>query len=339
MSVMHRRFRTGIYLFFLGLVLLALLVVFDSHKAYKGYFTTSTQVSIPKGTSAGKAITILKKAGVIRSSIFFKILFAIYGHPRNIKAGTYLFDHPLSPFQVMEKVEKGDYLYVRVTIPEGLRADEIFSILQSEGIGQKNKYLSLFNKTGEIASLDPDVKNLEGYLFPSTYFIEPNSTESSVVSMMTGEFKMVWKNNFKSDLEFKGLTPHYIVIMASLIEKETSLKEERALVSSVFVNRLRAGMPLQSDPSIIYALFLENRWNGDIRKEDMLIKSPYNTYINRGLPPGPVCSPGLEAMKSAANPVESEYYYFVSKNNGSHTFSKNLEEHDRKVILYQKKIR
>jgi UPF0755 protein len=302
---------------------------------YRGYPGPRLLLEIPR-EPAQEVLRILQKRGVIRPSPFSRIYLRLTGHAGDLKAGEYLFEGPMTAPQVLEKLFRGEIYYHKVTIPEGLRSADIFAIFQREGFGTDAEFHEAFQDVSRIADLDPEATDLEGYLFPDTYSLDRGATAREVVDQMVRHHLDLWTPEWIHQAQLEGLTPREVITLASLIEKETGSEEERPLVSSVFHNRMEKGMRLQCDPTIIYALAMRGRYRGVITRRDLELDSRYNTYAYPGLPPGPIANPGRESLKAALFPDRTNYLYFVSMNNGRHTFSTNLQEHSRAVQRYQR---
>ncbi len=311
----------------------AALLAWDWHAPY---LRTGREVlvTVPKGMHAGQVIEALSREGVVRSRVSFKVAYALYGRPRGLRAGTYKFDRPLTPLQVVDKLNRGDVIYVKVTVPEGLRAEEVAHLLAEAGLGREEVFRRDVESPQLIRSLDPQATNLEGYLFPETYLLDPALDEQGVVAVLVKNFRQWWLAR-KRDLP-AGTSLRKVVTLASLVEKETAAPAERGLIAGIFDNRLRLGMPLQTDPTIVYAETVAGVYRGFLTRLDWGFPSPYNTYLHAGLPPGPICSPGKASLEAALNPTPSGYLYFVSRNDGTHAFSRTLDEHNRAVSQFQR---
>lgn len=238
--------------------------------------------------------------------------------------------------EVINILHEGRIRYYSVTVPEGLDMKEIAEIFVSAGFGSREKFEETFRDTDLIRHLDPVAENLEGYLFPETYYLTSDLSASEITGMMVEGFLDFWSPRHEKRAKELELTTRDSVTLASLIEKETALMEERALVSAVFHNRLDLNMRLGCDPTVIYAVKQVKPYDGVINRSDLALDSPYNTYLYPGLPPGPIANPGRASLNAALNPAESDYLYFVSRNDGSHVFSKTSREHNRAVQLYQR---
>ena len=308
-------------------------LVVDWRTPYKGS-PGSVLVNVPKGTSAGQVLESLCVQGVVRSRLSLKLAYAFYGRPRSLKAGTYRFDQPLTPLQVIEKLNRGEVAYAKVTIPEGKRIDEVARILAENGLGREELLLDHARQGRLVRDLDPEAQSLEGYLFPETYLLDPGLSEEAVLKALLAGFKDWWHR--RSPASGTALSVRELVTLASLVEKETAAPRERGEIAGVFTNRLRLHMPLQTDPTIIYAQIIEGDYRGRLTRDDWSYPSPYNTYVHTGLPPGPICSPGAASLEAALRPTPTSSLYFVSRNDGTHAFSKTLDEHNHAVSRFQR---
>lgn len=300
---------------------------------YRG-FSAQTFVEIEHGMSSRDIANLLAAQGVVRSPWAFLAVRAL--HPKAaLEAGEYRFDSPQTPFAVFNKIRRGDVFYEEFTVPEGSNIFDIAALLQLGDTVNADAFLRAAADPDTIRDLDPLAPDLEGYLFPSTYRVTHHTTAAQLCHMMSTEFRRQWNAlGGKQHL----LEIHRLVTLASLIEKESALPDERRLVASVFVNRLRRNMPLQCDPTTVYAALLENRYRGVIHRSDLASTNPYNTYTHAGLPPGPITNPGAGSLKAALDPANTDYLYFVAKPNGvgSHQFSATLVEHEKAVLAYRK---
>ncbi len=300
---------------------------------YRG-FGTETFVEIERGMSSRDIGRALAHRGVVRSGWAFLAVRMI--HPRaTLQAGEYRFGAAETPWQVFEKIRRGDIFYEDFTVPEGSNIFDIAGLLQQSDTVDADSFLKAATDPLRIHDLDPLAPDLEGYLFPSTYRVTHQTTADQLCGMMTSEFRKQWAGlggkEHRADI-------HKLVTLASLVEKETAVPTERPLVAAVFTNRLRQDMPLQCDPSTVYAALLENRYRGVIHRSDLASANPYNTYAHAGLPPGPIANPGKSALQAALHPAEVDYLYFVAKGDGSgsHHFSATLAEHEKAVLDYRK---
>jgi UPF0755 protein len=304
---------------------------------FRGYGASFAIVEVPEGTSAQQTLDILERHGIVQRFPLALTYLRLTGRARNLKAGEYSFTRPMTPGQVFDKLIAGDVYYHRITILEGSRADEVIAQFTRLGFGNQEEFLEAFQDAGAIADLDDEAIDLEGYLFPDTYSLAKGTPPRAILRIMVDRFREVFRPELMAAARSRGMTVRQAVTLASMIERETAVAEENGLVSSVFHNRLRRGMRLQCDPTIIYALAMRNAFDGNLRKNDLKLDSRYNTYRYAGLPPGPIGSPGAAALRAAVEPPDTDYLYFVSMNTGRHHFSRSLEEHNRAVWQYQKR--
>jgi UPF0755 protein len=290
-----------------------------------------TFVEFKTGSSARHIATELKQAGIIRSRTAF-LLLHLYRH-KPLKAGEYAFDHPDTLNHVYNRVARGD-TYARVlVVPEGYNIFDIAAEIEDLGIDSQQNFLAQArSQVALVRDLDPQAPSLEGYLYPDTYRFPRKAKSPDVVAAMVKRFHQ------EAHLMELNSDVHRIVTMASIVEKETAVRDERPLVAGVFYNRLSEHMALDTDPSVIYAALLGNRYRGTIYASDLKYSSPYNTYRHQGLPPGPISNPGKDSLLAAMHPSRTDYLYFVSDNQGHHRFSKTLEEHQRNVADYRRAV-
>ncbi len=292
---------------------------------------SSVQLQIRPGTGLNKIASDLQEKGVIRSSLAMKLLARWKQQGDQIQAGSYQFSDPATTGEVLVRLVRGDVQKVSLTIPEGFTLQQIVDRIAEKGFGQRKKLLALAHDVNFIRSLKIKAKSLEGYLFPETYLFAPGIDEKKILIMMVTQFQNNLGPKLKKAAKKWGLNLHQWVTLASIIEKETGIVEEMPLISSVFHNRLKRHIPLQTDPTVIYGI---KNFDGNLTRKHLKTPSPYNTYLNRGLPPGPIASPGLEALKAAVNPAETKYLYFVATGDGGHKFSRTLKEHNAAVKEY-----
>jgi len=302
---------------------------------FKGYTAEEQFVEITPGSSTREIGRALVEAGVVRDELVFRIALWRSGAARRLKAGEYRFDRPMTVADVVDRIARGDVYLHAITFPEGLTIREMARIFETQGFGSAREFLAAAGKVGAIADLDPAARDLEGYLFPETYALPRRGTAEQLVAMMTSRFRKVLGPQLRQEAEEQGLSVRQVVTLASIVEKETAKADERPLVAAVCLRRLRIGMPLQSDPTVIYSLTLAGRYNGNLTHANLQFDSPYNTYRHAGLPPGPIAAPGRTSIEAVVRPAESDYLYFVSRNDGSHVFARTLEEHNRNVARYQ----
>jgi UPF0755 protein len=310
-----------------------------------------TFVLLHPGYSTRRIASELKSAGVIRSEDAF-ILWR-YIHPRgSLKAGEYLFDKPRNTIEVTKRLQRGEVYFHTVVVPEGFTMFDIARAIEAAGLGPAQDFVKVAQtETNLVADLAPGAPSLEGYLFPDTYQFSRMMTMHEMAAAMIKQFRQVAHQlglaQVPSNTEPESTSPKIVVetdlerlvIMASIVEKETAVAEERPLVASVYYNRLAKKIALDADPSIIYAELLAGTYTGALHHDDMRFNSPYNTYTHAGLPPGPIGNPGKSALEAAIHPAQSEYYYFVADAQGHHRFARTIEEHNNNVAAYRRAMR
>ncbi len=307
-----------------------------SYKGFKG----EKIIKIKKGMSVKKIAALLKKEKIIRSKEKFILAYRIHFKNKTLKSGEFLFDKPISIYDALNTLTKKYGILKKITIKEGYDIFDIAELFEEKGICSKKIFFSKVNTLSYlIKDIDPYARTLEGYLFPETYKYASGIDCDELIRKFVSTFKKVFYKLWNLKPESHKLTKKETIIMASLIEKETSKDFERPIIASVFYNRLKRGMLLQCDPTIIYSLKLEGKWEGRIRTKNIKFNHPYNTYVFKGLPPGPICNPGKASIRAAISPAKTKYLYFVSKNDGTHYFSRSLKEHNRAVYIYQIKRR
>jgi UPF0755 protein len=304
---------------------------------YKGYTEAEQFVEIPPGSGPAVMGRRLAEAGVVRSATTFRLAVWLQGSGRRLQAGDYRFDTPMSATEVVDKIARGDVYARSITFREGLTVREMAAVYESGGFGPAADFIEAAKNADLVRNIDPGARDLEGYLFPDTYTIPRRATAAQLIERMVARFQKVMTPELQSQASARGLSVRELTTLASLVEKETGKPEERTVVAGVYSNRLKIGMGLQCDPTVIYALMLAGRYDGNIRRDDLKIDSPYNTYRYAGLPPGPIAAPGEASLQAAANPADVPYLYFVSRNDGSHVFSTTLDEHNRNVNEFQRR--
>ncbi len=306
-----------------------------AREPFRGYDEEEVFLTVEKGATGIRIAESLEERGIIRDRRLFVLALRFRADGESVQAGEYRFAEPLSTFEVLEKLVSGDTFTFGVTIPEGLTLFETAELLAARGLAEESAIRAAFEEASLVVDLDPEARNLEGYLYPTTYRFPRSVAPEELARTLAGQFKRIFDEEQRAQAAKLGLTPRQVVALASVIEKETGLAEERPLIASVFSNRLRIGMPLQSDPTIIYALELAGRFDGNLRRTDLELDSPYNTYRYPGLPPGPIASPGEASIRAVLEPAETSFLYFVSRNDGSHHFSSTYSEHLGAVRKYQ----
>lgn len=290
-------------------------------------------VSIQPGASFRSVAQQLHRAGILRHPVLLVAWAQFIGADRSVRSGEYRVDNAVSPCQLLEMLQSPSRALRWVTIPEGFTADQIADLLEQKKFGGRDVFVAAMRDPSLLSELDLPASGVEGYLFPDTYAWEWATEPEEIVRAMLRRFRQE-SARLREQRIAAGLTEHEMVTLASVIERETAKEEERPLISGVFHNRLRIGMPLQSDPTVLYSL---GRTSGRLRRSDLENPSPYNTYVRRGLPPGPIANPGRAALRAAIAPEETAALYFVSRNDGSHQFSDSLAEHNRAVNRYQRR--
>ncbi|MCS6998686.1 MAG: endolytic transglycosylase MltG [Aquificaceae bacterium] len=289
-------------------------------------------VDIPYGTPTPRVSLILYEAGILRNPMSFLLLHSI--NKKKLEAGEYEFDGFVFPWEVYEKLSKGLKKVYKVTIPEGSDLYDIAKTLEKHLICSSEDFLKYALSEEVAKKYGLKTHSMEGFLFPDTYFFSKNTHPLKVIEVMHQNF-LKRTEKLREELSGKAMTLEHWVTIASMVEKETSKPEERALVSAVIHNRIKKGMKLQIDPTVIYALKRKGEWKGKLTLKHLKMEDPYNTYYYYGLPPSPICNPGLASLESALQPAEVDYLYFVADGNGGHNFSKTLREHNRWVREYK----
>lgn len=288
---------------------------------------------VSRGESLSSVLRRLEAQGLIYDDRVLSLWARLWSTDRKIHWGHYRFESPMAPRRIINQMVLGTGAFRRVTVPEGLTLAEIAELMEDSGLGSREKLLKEAQSPELLSRAGIAAKGLEGYLFPTTYYFTSSTTEREILLAMVDQFKRSFTPAMREQSEKLGWDIHQAVTLASMIEKETALPSERLLISAVFHNRLEQKIALQSDPTVIYGL---KRVSKNLTRRDLQHPSPYNTYLIPGLPPGPICNPGLAALEAALTPADVPYLYFVSKNDGSHLFSKTISEHNRAVDRYQK---
>jgi UPF0755 protein len=304
-------------------------------RPFKGYDATEQFVDVPPGTGPAAIGRRLVEAGVVRDALTWRIAVFKSGHARLLKAGEYRFEGELRPADVIGKLARGEVYLRPITFPEGLSIQEMAKLFESRGFGTAASFEAAARNGALIAALDPHASDLEGYLYPETYPLPRRTNADALVRAMVSRFEQIVGPDLRDKAAARGLAVRDVVTLASLVEKETARPEERPAVAAVYLNRLKIGMGLQCDPTVIYALQKAGRYTGNLTRADLGFDSPYNTYKYAGLPPGPIAAPGRPSIEAVLNPADVAYLYFVSRNDGSHVFSDTYEEHRAKVREFQ----
>ncbi|MEO8055045.1 MAG: endolytic transglycosylase MltG [Acidobacteriota bacterium] len=310
------------------------LLLYGVRAPYKGYTGDEVIVSIAPRTPSATVFAHLESLGVLRDWRLGLIALKVLHRGKTLKAGEYRFAGPRAPDQVVLALVAGDVVTYRITVPEGFTAEEIFSLFYSQGFASQRDYEFLFTRPAEFEGVPAGAPTLEGFLFPDTYTVTRSMTAREILSAMTRQFARRLPPDFVEKAKAEKLGILEATTLASLVEKETALPAERPVVAGVYRNRLRAGMLLQCDPTTIYALKRLGRWRGALARSELTVDEPYNTYVRAGLPPGPICNPGLASLRSAVSPADVDYRYFVAAGDGSHLFSRDYEDQQRNAARY-----
>jgi UPF0755 protein len=316
----------------LAVALLAGYAAIRLNRPYRG-FRDEVFVDFSRGTPAGEIAWMLAKNGVVRSRWDFLLARALQ-RGRTLQAGEYRFNRAASPLEVFGRIARGDIFYYELVVPEGWNMFDIGAAVQQLGLFSRASFVEAARDPSLIRDLDPHAPTLEGYLFPNTYRLNRKTTPARLCHMMTDKFRAVWQG-LKT-----GANVHETVTLASLVEKEGKLAEERPVIAAVFEHRLRIGMKLDCDPTTIYAAILDRRYRGAIYRSDLESDNPYNTYRHTGLPPGPIANPGLAALRAVLQPAASEALYFVLRPDGSgaHEFSRTITAHQAATARYRRGV-
>ena len=322
---------------FFGLMIFALLsigmLLYNIFVSVPTDWIDGAEVRVEQGDSLSGVVRKLRDQKIISNGFFFSLWARLSGAEKKIHPGLYRFETGVPPREVLDRLVNGKGVFHTVTIPEGMTVKEIAALLEKLQIANKERFLGEAVNPSLLATLGLRDKGIEGYLFPSTYHVTPGTPERNIILIMAEQFRKMSQPLLVDQNGSDQLTPHEILTLASIIEKETGVEAERPLISAVFHNRLKRQMPLQSDPTVIYGI---KEFNGNLTRKDLNDDAnPYNTYRIAALPPGPICNPGLSSIRAARLPADVPFLYFVSKNDGSHLFSETVEEHKQAVKTYQ----
>lgn len=326
------------FFFLTGLIFLS-VVAYGIHSYLQNPIVKETSVAktvfIPKGTGFNQVVHILSENGLLQSSWRFRLLAQYRNAASLIKAGEFEIQTHWTPDQLLNHLVAGRSQLYKVTIPEGLTLDEISIRLEKAGFGNAEEFrrLKTHLPLRQLIQLAPLVESLEGFLFPETYFFPKGASAENILAAMIQQFNQNYTPADRQKATQMGLSDYEVITLASIIEKETGMEQDRALVSAVFHNRLKRKMRLESDPTVIYGI---QDFDGNLTRKHLKTPMPYNTYTNFGLPPGPICNPGKAAIQSTLHPAAVNYLYFVARGDGTSQFSSNLKAHNRAVYRYQK---
>jgi UPF0755 protein len=305
------------------------------YRPYQGFPAAGVYVDIPHGASQRAIARLLAENGVVRSRIAFEALCRSRKR-RTLEAGEYFFDHPVTSFEVFDAIANGRVYVKELVVPEGFTMFDIADLAASEGFLSRDEFLAAARDPSPMRDLAPGAPTLEGFLFPATYEFPRHVTGKDMTAAMVKRFRQVWITLRSADVLPAHRGAQDVVTLASLVERETPRPEERSHVAGVFTNRLRIGQPLQCDPTVAYALTIAGKYSGKLDGGDLRFASPYNTYHNKGLPPGPIANPGEASLQAALDPSPTDDLYFVANTEGGHFFSKTLREHNQNVARYRR---
>jgi len=315
-------------------LILALFLIWDygfrSPASAKG---EAVEVYIPPGTGFSRIRKILSSEDLVKDDIRLNLLARLMGVGQELQAGEYLLHKGQSPYQLLQILAKGRRIKRKVTVPEGANIFQVTDILAAPKLVEPKAFLDLCRDPAFLDELGIEASSLEGYLFPDTYYFTRGTPQKEIARTMVSRAKEVWSQLQQETGPPPGMTWHQIVTLASIVEKETGVAEERPLIARVFLERIKRGMLLQADPTVIYG---RGDFGERLHSKDLKEDQPYNTYVHKGLPPGPIANPGRLALQSVMQPSEDVYLYFVSKNDGTHYFSTGLDEHNQAVRKFQK---
>lgn len=331
MSPRSRRPRIPVVLLAIFLSIVAVVVFFNyrlEHPPGAARSTDEVVVDIPLGTSTAEIFRRLEAAGVVEDARLAEVYYRLHRRRTPLQAGEYRFLRPMPIDEIINRMGRGDVVRHSIVVPEGLTADETFALFWRQGIGGPDGFRAALVETELVPGMTPGVTDLEGFLFPDTYVVTRSTSARQIVDRMVANFR----EHFTPDLQRRaarlGLTVRQAVTLASIVQKETSIRDESPLVAGVYWNRLKRGMRLQADPTVIYAMKRDKRWTGTLYRSDYDYDSPYNTYRIDGLPPGPICNPGLDALRAAVTPASTSFLYFVADPlTGRHDFSTTFDQH------------
>ena len=338
-SALARAFRGALAV--LGVVALVLagasaLVLRLARAPFKGYAGESVVVTISPGAATASVVAELEREGVVRDRRLAHLVLRLFHRGETLKAGEYRFQGPITLEEALRPVLQGDVVTYRVAVPEGLTAPETFALFTARGLGSEGELLALAQKPGLFPGVPAEAPSLEGFLFPDTYTVTRATTSREIAGLLVRQLFRTLPATYEASARARGLSLLGAVTLASLVEEETRLAAERPVVAAVYLNRLRTGMLLQCDPTVVYASRRAGLYTGAITRKDLLLDDPYNTYVRPGLPPGPIASPGLASLLSAVAPADVPYLYFVASGEGGHRFARDYADHLRNVALWRR---
>ncbi len=292
----------------------------------------NTVITVPAGQSFNTTTAALASSRIIKDPFKFKIVARLKGYDKKLQAGEYVVSAAMSPIQILQKMATGEIKLYKLTVPEGLNLYQIADLVEAAGLAPKNSFVAAATNADLVHQQNLPAKTFEGYLFPETYFFPKNVPTKTIIVTMVNRFRQIFNAAWQQRAQQLGFSVHQIVILASVIEKETGASFERPIISSVFHNRLNKKMRLESDPTVIYGI---KDFDGNLKRRHLETPTPYNTYKLSGLPAGPIANPGKKSLEAALYPADTDYIYFVSKKDQTHQFSTNYQDHHRAVQKYQ----
>ncbi|MFN2387951.1 MAG: endolytic transglycosylase MltG [Thermoanaerobaculia bacterium] len=322
----RRILRLLLLVLLLALVVVAYLSYRLEHPAGRENADEVTVV-FETGTPTSQIFRRLEKEGVVEDARLVEIYYRVHRRATLLQAGEYRFTRPMAIDDVINRMGRGDVVKHVIVVPEGLTAEETFELFWKRGIGGPEAFRAAMRSTELLPGVTTGTSDLEGFLFPETYVVTRSTSAGQIVDQMVAQFRKNFSPEMRDQAQELGMTVRQAVTLASIVEKESGLPQEGRLIAGVYVNRLRHGMRLQADPTIVYAMKQDGNWRGVLYRSDYAYESPYNTYLHAGLPPGPICNPGRNALRAAVTPARTDYLYFVADQNGQHTFSRTYEEH------------
>lgn len=330
----NKYIKISLLLFAVSIIVVSLFVLDIMNYANKpaGSDKSLKYFVVEKGQTFIETSYSLKESGIIKNPKKFRLYAMLKGYDKIIKTGEYALSASMSPALILDKMVRGKTYLHKITVPEGYNMQQIAILVSEAGFGTKEKFLKIVSDISFVHENKIKALTFEGYLYPDTYFFQKNESVKNIISTMVDRFRSVYSLKWEKRAKEIGFSTHEVVTLASIIEKETAAPDERPLISAVFHNRLKLGMKLETDPTVIYGI---KNFNGNITRKHLSAKTPYNTYVIRRLPPGPIASPGYESIEAALYPANVPYLFFVSKNDGTHFFSAKLNEHNNAVRKYQ----
>jgi UPF0755 protein len=324
----------GILIFLLACAVLGFYIELRMYAEAPAQANNSKEVviNVRQGQTLKTTADLLHQNSIIKNPLKLIIIARIKGYDKHLKAGEYLLSAAMTPRQILEIMVKGEVQLHKLTVPEGYNSRQIAELVAQAGFGTGEEFNRLASDPDLAREMGIEAATFEGYLFPDTYFFPRDVTVKKIISTMVQRFRSVFKPEWKERAKSFGFTVHQVVTLASIIEKETGAPVERPIISSVFHNRLKKKMRLESDPTVIYGI---KNFDGNLTRKHLQTRTPYNTYKIKGLPVGPIANPGRASLEAALFPKETSYIYFVSKKDSTHHFSTNLKEHNRAVRKYQ----